>query len=190
MSSCLTSSVQFLCSTHSIYHAYSNRLRILNGCVPSPTPTGQTDLGMNLGCHNSDDMKYGISRWSSSLVWYIVVLSSGLQWMPGIICCLAGHITITVPCLYTVYAFSALMLFVGHPTCKNWVVRYWCGYLSRARCKLFAYGPADATATPSSLAAVKFRMVYLLVLDYPGFPGKRSLNGCSTLCLKSNNIPP
>jgi len=23
----------------------------------------------------------------------------------------------------------------GHPACKNWVVRYWCGYLSRARCK-------------------------------------------------------
>jgi len=27
--------------------------------------------------------------------------------------------------------------------------------------KWFAYGPADATATPSSLAPVKFRMVYL-----------------------------
>jgi len=31
-------------------------------------------------------------------------------------------------------AFSSLTLLVGrqegHPTCKNWVVRYWCGYLS------------------------------------------------------------
>ena len=27
------------------------------------------------------------------------------------------------------------------------VVRYWSGYLSAARCKWFAYGPADATAT-------------------------------------------
>jgi len=26
------------------------------------------------------------------------------------------------------------------------VMRCWCGYLSRARCRLFAYGPADATA--------------------------------------------
>jgi len=43
---------------------------------------------------------------------------------------------------------------------------YWHGYLSGARCKLFAYGPADVTATPSSLAPVKSRMVYLLVPAY------------------------
>ena len=30
---------------------------------------------------------------------------------------------------------------------KNWVVGCWHGYLSEARCR-FAYGPADATATP------------------------------------------
>jgi len=44
---------------------------------------------------------------------------------------------------------------------KNWVVRYWRGYLSEARCNWLAYGPADATATPSVLAPVKSRMVYL-----------------------------
>jgi len=44
---------------------------------------------------------------------------------------------------------------------KNWVVRYWHGYLYGARCKWFAYGPADSTATPSSLALLKSRMVYL-----------------------------
>ena len=63
-------------------------------------------------------------------------------------------------------AFSALTLLVGrqigHPACKNWVVRYWRGCLSAARCSWFAYdGPADATATPSVLAPVKSRMVYL-----------------------------
>jgi len=63
--------------------------------------------------------------------------------------------------------FSALTLLVGqqegHPACKNWLVRYWRGYLSGLRCKWFAYGPADATATPASLAQVKsrMRMVYL-----------------------------
>jgi len=31
-----------------------------------------------------------------------------------------------------------------HPVHKNWC---WCGYLSGAKCKWFAYGPADATAT-------------------------------------------
>ena len=36
----------------------------------------------------------------------------------------------------------------AHPACKNWVMRCWCGYLSGARCRLFACGPADATAIP------------------------------------------
>jgi len=44
------------------------------------------------------------------------------------------------------------MLLIGcqkeHPACKNWVMRCWCGYFSGARCRLFAYGPADATAIP------------------------------------------
>jgi len=42
---------------------------------------------------------------------------------------------------------------------KNWLMRYWHGYLSEARCKWFAYGPSDATATPSSLASLKSRSV-------------------------------
>ena len=40
---------------------------------------------------------------------------------------------------------------------KKWVMRCWRGYLSAARCKWFMYGPADATATPSSLASLKSR---------------------------------
>jgi len=42
---------------------------------------------------------------------------------------------------------------------KNSVMGCWHGYLSEARCKWFAYGPADAIATPSSLALLKSRMV-------------------------------
>jgi len=49
-------------------------------------------------------------------------------------------------------AFSALTLLVRHQeehlVCKNWATRCWCGYLSGARCRQFAYGPADATAIP------------------------------------------
>ena len=49
-------------------------------------------------------------------------------------------------------AFFALTLLVGrqeeHPACKNWVMECWCGYLSGARCRLFSYDPADATAIP------------------------------------------
>jgi len=68
-----------------------------------------------------------------------------------------------------------------HLAHKNWVMKCWCGYLSGAKCKWFAYGPSDATATPSSLASVKSRIVlpfwYRLmqvVLE------KRPLNGCGT----------
>ena len=46
-----------------------------------------------------------------------------------------------------------------HPACKNWVTRCWCGYLSGSTCRLFPYGPADATGskTTSSLALFKSR---------------------------------
>ena len=39
------------------------------------------------------------------------------------------------------------------------VMRCWHGYLSGARCKWFAYGPADATATQSSRSSLKSIMV-------------------------------
>jgi len=45
---------------------------------------------------------------------------------------------------------------------KNWAVRSWCGYLSGAWCGWVAYSPVDATATPSSLASLKFRLVIYL----------------------------
>jgi len=51
----------------------------------------------------------------------------------------------------------------------------WHGYLSGAKCKWFAYGPADATATPTSLAPVKSRMVYLSWPAYPDCPGKKAV---------------
>jgi len=75
-------------------------------------------------------------------------------------------------------AFSALMLLVwcqeGHPAWKNWVVRCWHGYLSGARCKWSAYGPADVTATPSSLASLKSRIVYLFVAGLPRLTWKEA----------------
>jgi len=50
--------------------------------------------------------------------------------------------------LVVVGAFSALMLLAGQQEGqKNWVVGCWRGYLSGARCRLSAYGPADATAS-------------------------------------------
>ena len=50
--------------------------------------------------------------------------------------------------------FSALTLLVGrqgeHPACEHCMMRCWCGCVSGARCRLFAYGPADATAIPKN----------------------------------------
>ena len=52
------------------------------------------------------------------------------------------------------FSFTALTLLVGHqeehPSCKKIEDKDWCccHYLSRARCRLFAYGPLDATAIP------------------------------------------
>jgi len=79
--------------------------------------------------------------------------------------------------LKKVSAFSALTLLVGrqkeHPACKNCVMRCWCGYLSGARCRLFAYGlgPADATASqnPSFSPSPSFTV---LVPAYPVCPKK------------------
>jgi len=68
----------------------------------------------------------------------------------------------------------------GRASGLNWVLGYWHGYLSAARCEWFAFGPADVTATPSSLAPVKSEWFTFLVLAYPGCPGKKALNGCSS----------
>jgi len=59
-----------------------------------------------------------------------------------------------------------------HPAYKN-MVRYRRGYLSEARCKWFAYGPADATTTTSSLAPVKTRIVYLYGVGLPRLSWKK-----------------
>ena len=53
-------------------------------------------------------------------------------------------------------------------------MRYWCGYLSGVRCKCFAYGSADATATPSSLASVRSRIIMPFQYGLPGCPGKEA----------------
>jgi len=88
-------------------------------------------------------------------------------------------------CYFELYFYDILnRLFMGiQKLCYRWwVMGCWCSYLSGARCRLFAYGPADATAsqTPSSLASFKSRLVlpfwYQLnqvVLE------KKPLNGCT-----------
>jgi len=80
--------------------------------------------------------------------------------------------------------FSALILLDGrqeeHLACKNWVMRCCYGYLSEARCRLFAYGPADATAMPSQNPIISCLILIqtgftFLVSAYPGCPGKEAV---------------
>jgi len=83
---------------------------------------------------------------------------------------------VVVVVLLQSYAFSALTQWAWeeHPTCKSRAMWCWCGYLSGARCRLSAYGPADdaASPTPPSLASFKSRLV---LPAYPGCPGKAAV---------------
>jgi len=61
------------------------------------------------------------------------------------------------------------------------MMRCWCGYLSGARCRLFAYGPADgpASQTSPSLASFKSRLVLPFCYQFTQVVlEKRPLNGC------------
>ena len=55
----------------------------------------------------------------------------------------------------------------------------WRGYLSGLRCRLFAYGPADATAALSSLASLKSDWINLYGAGLPGCPGKMAIKQVS-----------
>ena len=80
-------------------------------------------------------------------------------------------------------AFSALTLPVGrqeeHPTCKSWVMRCWCGYLSGARCRLFVYGPANTIVIPKPLHLLRHLnpdWFYLSGTGLPRLSWKRGAN--------------
>jgi len=100
---------------------------------------------------------------------------------PAVCCCTNNN---------TQVAFRALMLLVGrqegHPACKKYgLIRCWHGYLSGARCKWFAYGSADATAIPSSLASAQSRMFYPSGTGLPRLSWKKAIKWlCVCYCTK------
>ena len=88
-----------------------------------------------------------------------------------------GHLT----------AFCALTLLVGRQeerlACKNWVIRCWCGYLSGARCGLFAFGPADATAIQKPhhlLPHLNPDWFYLCGTSVPWLSWKEAVKRCNS----------
>jgi len=87
-------------------------------------------------------------------------------------------------CWSELIGFSALILLVGcqeeHTACK--VMRCLHGYLSAARCKLFACGPADTVATT---CFVKIQNgLTSLVPAYPDHPGKEAVKWVSICWLE------
>jgi len=68
---------------------------------------------------------------------------------------------------------------------KDKVMRCWCGYLSGVRCRLFAYGPADATASQNPLYLASFKSRLILPFWYRLTRvvwERRPLNGCGSCC--------
>ena len=111
-----------------------------------------------------------------------------LNWLAKLLCYLSQSLWVLYIFQNTTFAFSARTLLVrrqeGHPACKSWVVRCWHGYLSGARCKWSASGPADATVNPSSFASLKSRMVYLSGAGLPQVVlEKKPFNGCMSVCV-------
>ena len=66
-------------------------------------------------------------------------------------------------------------------------MRCWCGYLSGVRCRLFAFGPADATAIQKPhhlLPHSNPDWFTFLVLAHLGSPGKRAVKRvCVCVCV-------
>jgi len=139
-------------------------------------------LSIILGTNEARQFKFGIMASTNQLVInYPKDMQHCLvrQWQMSFLLCLCKWSFIIAQILCVLFAFSALTLLVGrqegHLACKNWVVRYWHGYLSGVRCKWFAYGPADAIAIPSFLARVNPEWFTFLVPAYPGSPGKKAV---------------
>jgi len=69
--------------------------------------------------------------------------------------------------IYTTLSWHESRASASWQTTK-YIKTQWCGYLSRTKCRLFAYGPADATATPKP-----HHLLPDLNPAYPRWPAKR-----------------
>jgi len=76
----------------------------------------------------------------------------------------------------------------GHPSCKNWVVGCWRGYLTGARCKLAQRMPLPLTV--SCFSEIQIGLSFL-VPAHLGSPGKRAVKWVcvcfSTITTRHNN---
>jgi len=159
---------------------------ILMMCTPAAV--SQVFCNTAHGCGLGSLRSFLWWSWGSEMLSLLCYQCSRSMW----VCCLCGHqgtwqkwkfwdsAVEVMLCLYwssfpcEVLAFSvclyALTLLVGHQeqhlACKNLVMRCWCGYLSGASCRLFAYVPADATATPKPYRLASFKSTLVLPFWY------------------------
>jgi len=100
---------------------------------------------------------------------------SGISWTICKLCApRSRQITMPLPHHSVFYRPDAL------PATQPTASKHWRHYLPEVWWKWFAYGPAGTTATRSSPASLKFR----LLLAYPGCPEKRALNTLNELQLQ------
>ena len=95
------------------------------------------------------------------------------SFLPVCVCGLSEYFLHSKAELDFSFAFSALLVGQqeGHQTCKNWVVRYWHGYLSGAKCIWHRW------CHPPHLLLLQYNpeRFTFLVLAYPGCPGKKAI---------------
>jgi len=90
---------------------------------------------------------------------------------------LTGNALIGIPCtllfVLSVLWHCWLGIRSSKRPVKNWVMRCWHGYLAGKRCKWFACGPADATATSTTLTSLKSRLAFFSHACLPWLTWKR-----------------
>jgi len=97
-----------------------------------------------------------LQSWSKMLKWYCANCSCSMADDVSLLSSYSSVVEITVYVTADWYLHSVLLhCWLGirksiRPV-KNWLTRCWRGYVSGARHKWFAYGLANATATPSCL---------------------------------------
>ena len=172
----------------------------------TPAAVSQVFCNTAHGCGLGSLRSFLWWSWGSEMLSLLCYQCSRSMW----VCCLCGHqgtwqkwkfwdsAVEVMLCLYwssfpcEVLPFSvclyALTLLVGHQeqhlACKNLVMRCWCGYLSGASCRLFAYVPADATATPKPYRLASFKSTYLLCATSEQHVRRSILRGGWAACME------
>ena len=106
-----------------LIHLHEQLQSIVYQPVYCPTSQSTTNVNAMLNIHRSTKNR------CSTLLKKCKQEAVGLNWLPSVLwCCWLGGRK-------------------GIRPVKNWVVGCWHGYMSGVRCRLFAYGPADVTAS-------------------------------------------